>query len=133
MSDRQDGSEYGEYKKRLSGPSSISVVEGVAFVLKNGSTPEKMIDPQPVSGLSMCFLVIKEHVAAMVMVMVSLICILGSVTLRLHNSARRVVCVGAAEMSMLGAFELTLTNGGIEPCSDRKPWLLAIKHQGGRY
>jgi hypothetical protein len=48
------------------------------------------------------------------------------------HSARRVVCVGASEMAMLGALELTLTNGGIEPCSDRKPWLLAIKQQRGR-
>lgn len=72
------------------------------------------MDPQPVSGPSMCFLVITEHVAVMVMVMVSLILYPGVGNLKTPHSARRVVCVGASEISLLGALELTLTNGGIE-------------------
>ncbi len=44
-------------------------------------------------------MVIKEHVAAMVKVMVSLICILGSGNIKTPHSARRVVCVGASEMA----------------------------------
>ena len=70
------------------------------------------MDPQPVSGPSMCFLVITEHVA--VMVMVSLILYPGVGNIKTPHSARRVVCVGASEISLLGALELTLTNGGIE-------------------
>jgi hypothetical protein len=71
------------------------------------------MDPQPVSGRSMCFLVITEHVAVMVMVMVSLILYPGAGNIKTPHSARRVVCVGASEMSLLGALELTLASGGI--------------------
>jgi hypothetical protein len=90
----------------------------VALILKKQTTPAGKIDPESMSRLSMRTSLLK----GIVQWWRGPFCISGVVDLKDHELASRVVCVGASEIQLLGAPELT--KGGIKPCSDRKPWLL---------
>jgi hypothetical protein len=104
-----------EHQRGVRGRSDINVT--------SSEVDRSEINPEMLDML----MTVKERVARLA----GLICIPGVVDIKDPPSLVRVVCVGASEImrnSMLGALELT--NGGIKPCTDRKPWLLAIEGKG---